>query len=321
MYSLNLRAISSFLILVFLLLGSSACNLPGQSQEPVNIEEGAASTIAAQTVEAQRLQYTRLAREALQTAQTPTQTAPPTPTPTNIPAVLRTPIPATITLTPTLPFPTITLFAPTLESTTSLPTIIALIDTNCRSGPGKIFPRLGYLLAGEESTVYARTETSTWYYIANLDKPGEFCWVWSESTAINGDTAGLPVVTAIPTPQIADYSAAFSNLHTCKGNPTLLFSVENTGSESFFSASITIRDVAKDKTIAGPVESDTAFLAHASDCPPGYDELKAEIAGFIAIDLDSVLPSGTRTRALITLCTEADLEGTCVEKKVTFDFP
>jgi uncharacterized protein YraI len=74
------------------------------------------------------------------------------------------------------------------------------LDTNCREGPSKDYKKLGYLLPGQTADVIGRNSTSTWWYIENPNKPGQYCWVWGEYATLHGDISALPVTTPSPPP-------------------------------------------------------------------------------------------------------------------------
>ena len=74
------------------------------------------------------------------------------------------------------------------------------VETNCREGPSQDYSRVGYLLPGQTSTVHGRNDANTWWYIENPKKPGQYCWLWGEYATVEGDLAGLVVVTPPPPP-------------------------------------------------------------------------------------------------------------------------
>ena len=49
------------------------------------------------------------------------------------------------------------------------------IDTNCRIGPGKIYKRVGGLPVGEETEIIARDSNGGYWYVRNIDVPGDYC--------------------------------------------------------------------------------------------------------------------------------------------------
>jgi len=98
---------------------------------------------------------------------------------------------ATLTLTET---PTLTL-TPTLKT----PRVSVSVNTNCRSGPGKAYDILGFLLVGESVEVTGRSAGGDYWIVENPDRDGQ-CWLWGFYAQVTGNTDGLPVVAPPPTP-------------------------------------------------------------------------------------------------------------------------
>jgi hypothetical protein len=142
------------LAIIMLMVTVLACALPTiPLQDP-----GAISTAAAQTVIAGLTQgappetpFATLTANLVSptptnTAEPPTATLTPTSTPTN-------------TSTPTQ---TLT-FTPFFTPTPVVPLISVSVPTNCRSGPGKVYDLLGYLLVGVWSKRTAAIQPVYWY--------------------------------------------------------------------------------------------------------------------------------------------------------------
>jgi hypothetical protein len=312
MFSVNTRRFVSWITLFGLAL-FSACNLPiGESNQ---IDQNTLYTAAAETIQASSIQFTLDAQGVLLTEQAgtpqfPAQPATATlPQQQNLPNPTQTLAPPFLTLEPTLTFPQ-----------PGLPSITANVDTNCRSGPSPLYPRLGYLLKGQTSTVHGRNSATSWWYIANPAKPGQFCWVWGETTVVTGNTAQLVVITPPPPPEVVDYQVAFNNMHDC-GVPTLTFWVKNVGTKTLRWSSITIKDLSTNTFISGPETTNYPFLAGPNGCGNGADKLEPNQVAYLLKGLGFTLPKGTNTRAIIVLCTEPDGGGDCLEIKVTFNFP
>jgi hypothetical protein len=146
---------------------------------------------------------------------TPLPTASPTPTAT------QTPISSQPTNTPLM----------TATATTQVsgePVIWADVNTNCRLGPSRRYKVDGYLLISDESTVHGYDAGENWWYIANPQKDEQFCWVWRETTNVEGSTSSLPVITPSPMPP------AKSSYYNCCGyyNPCgcpIIMKVEKNG--------------------------------------------------------------------------------------------
>lgn len=167
----------------------SACSLVDSPKSIVDIQEeinkAVEATVIALSVETQM-------------AASPTT---PPPTATEIPATV-TPFPTpTATSTPAgptnTPLPTATLIA----DLSSEAVIWADANTNCRLGPSRVYKVDGYLLVNDESTVYGRDDDEEWWYIANPTKDDKYCWVWDETTNVEGNVDSLPVITPSPMPK------------------------------------------------------------------------------------------------------------------------
>ena len=179
----------SFLFVLMILL--SSCNLPASHPAA---QSGLALTITAQALLIQGAQT-----QAGQTA-TPTATAitaapantvapaaPASGSPTSTVAANQTP---TLTLTP----------APSQTGTLGVVMVSVTVDTNCRSGPGPVYPAIGNLLVGQSAVVTAKNTPSNYWIIKNAQNPGTTCWLWGQYAVISGDPSKLPEAAIPPTP-------------------------------------------------------------------------------------------------------------------------
>lgn len=147
-------------------------------------------TAAVQTLRAELTQGAAATRAPASTAAIlATESSSPEPTQTGI-STETTP-------SPTLPEPTAT---QTPTPTLSIPMITATRATNCRFGPSRAFDVLGYLLPGQKVEVRGRLSGGGWWYIQNPDRPTQSCWVWDQTTEVEGDVSPLPFITPPPTP-------------------------------------------------------------------------------------------------------------------------
>lgn len=299
-----------FLVLIVTALIATSCNLPGGQAQPTEQQVDVVYTQAAQTLVAQLTQNapppTEPAPEQLPT-DTPTPTeAPPAESPT--PQASDTPA-ATFTL--------------------SVPVISATVNTNCRRGPSVLYdPPVGVLAVGQVSNVIGQDSGRNWWYIENPGKPGEFCWVWRETTQVSGETNNLPIITPPPPPPTATFtptpgaafSASFDNVHNCGGTPTAIFEILNSGGADLESLRLTIENLTDSTVLFGPNSSDAPFMGAETECPPGGDTLPTGVTYYVggAIGAGN---SGDDARATIRLCTEDDLDGSCEEVRVNFDIP
>jgi hypothetical protein len=113
----------------------------------------------------------------------------------DVPAEEETKAPSEETPQPSLT-PTATI---TLTPTQDKPMVSVSVDTNCRTGPGKIYDWIGGLLVGEKAEVVGVSTDGQYWIIKNPDQNGE-CWLWGNYATVTGPTAELPKYTPPPTP-------------------------------------------------------------------------------------------------------------------------
>lgn len=94
----------------------------------------------------------------------------------------------------------------TLTPTQEKPMVSVSVDTNCRTGPGKIYDWIGALLVGEKAEVVGRSVDGAYWIIKNPDQAGT-CWLWGNYATVSGPTAALQQYTPPPTPTPAFYWA------------------------------------------------------------------------------------------------------------------
>jgi hypothetical protein len=100
--------------------------------------------------------------------------------------------------------------APQATNTPSAPMVSVSIDTNCRQGPGTVYPILGALLVGQSAEVVGRSHNSDNWIIKNPNGYGT-CWLWAQYATVSGDTSGVPVVQPPPTPTPTDITLTIYN--------------------------------------------------------------------------------------------------------------
>jgi len=191
----------------------SACSQPAPAMSLVDIQaeidNAVAATLQAYGVDTQEGSVKTVSLVSADEAQppaeaaNPTATLPPPPTATLIPTATLPPTEAPTAPPPTNPPPTAAVAAPAAAQ----PTISAEVNTNCRQGPSRAYRVDSYLLEGDTSTVYGRNSANTWWYIENPTKEGKYCWVWGETTTVQGDTSAIPVVEAPPEPSYSSHSS------------------------------------------------------------------------------------------------------------------
>jgi len=296
------------LLLLIILIPTVSCNMPGNSPPPATeLDQDKLATEVAETVAA-RLLLTQTMGELVVK---PSDTVPPT-----IQAATDTPAPV-ITDTPAA------------TTTLAVPVINASVDTNCRTGPSKLYaPPVGVLLVGQTAKVFGRHAQGTWWYIENTGRAGSFCWVWAETTSVDGDTSTLAVITPPPLPPTATFTAtlssgftlSYSTVHNCSGAPTAIFQVSNLGNQAFESLNLKIDDLTTSTTLYGSTSSDAPFMGSSGECPPGGEALGVGQSLYIGGAIGSG-NAGHTAKGFVKLCTEDGLAGTCVDKSVEFTIP
>ena len=125
---------------------------------------------------------------------TAAQTTPePTPTPGITPSVTISPLPATHTPTQAATA------APTNTPKPGKPVVSVSVSTNCRTGPGTSYPRVGSLLTWQTAKLIARHPDLDYWYI-QLPENGRHCWLWGYYASPSGSYQDLPVFTPPPPP-------------------------------------------------------------------------------------------------------------------------
>lgn len=197
-----MRALRHFLALMLVITGLmlSSCNLPGAASPTPNIvdeleDRSPVFTQVAQTIVAELTLNAPPPTQGIKDVGNPTSTSGEEFLETTSTGTIFPSIEETIVETP----------APAATGDgDSMPVITASIDTNCRFGPDPSWEVTGYLLVGDESTVHAKSPNGYWWYIENPDVQGDFCWVWTETTVVEGDIDSIPVrqppATLTPTP-------------------------------------------------------------------------------------------------------------------------
>lgn len=316
-------------VVVTLLMASiplAACSLPlGPTPDAIGTQN-AIYTAAALTIQAQ-IQQTPI-QPTVTLAPPPTEALPlpsdtPLSTATEIPAPTETPAPAEPIIPTDTPMPTFT----------SIPVqvgplmITASTNTNCREGPSINYKKIGNLIVGDRAEVRGRNSTSSWWYIQNPGRPaGNYCWVWGETTHVEGETAALPVVTPPPLPTataapLTNVSVSFTTVHTCGGKPTAIFRIKNAGTSELESARITINNLTEDKTIYGPNTSNAPFMSSAGECPPGGDTLADGRSGYVGGEMEKPYSPSDKLEANIRLCTRDNGRGDCYTWTIRFEYP
>ncbi len=180
------------LISALLITGLPACNMPMGGSDDLSAEERVQTAIVQTQIAMGETGGNQQGGESSESGNNAD------PQPENQTSPSETTIPTatfTLTLSPTNTLtPTMTL-TPTLDK----PMVTVSVDTNCRTGPGKVYPYVGALLIGEEAEVVGESMDGQYWIINNPDMAGE-CWLWAYYATVTGPVTGLPKYTPPPTP-------------------------------------------------------------------------------------------------------------------------
>jgi hypothetical protein len=289
-----------FLSVAVLLLASQACavpNMPAPTQDLNFLGTAIMSTMVS---------------GATQTALAGV-TVPVVDSPSPIPSQTFTPIfTPSATLSPTPVFTS----TPAFTLTPLLPLISVSVATNCRTGPGKVYDRVGALLVGEVAEVVGRNANGNYWYIRNPRQSNGFCWLWGQYATVTGNFAALPVFTPPPTPTpMPAFEATYDKLEVCTGW-WIDFRLTNTGGIVFESVSITVRDTDTDTVVS--TYSDAFTNLNGCVNSTSRERLGPGAKRTVSSSPFAYNPTGHQLRATITVCSRNGLKGTCLTETIRF---
>ena len=267
-----------FLVLLFLLgilIGLTACNLPGSLPVVPATEEMTATPVP------------------------PTDT--PQPSPTEM--VTETPAPtATETLTP----------EPSATPTIAIPAAEVVRETNCRTGPAGNYDLVAIIAPGTQVEIIAADLGPEYYwYIRNPENPEQGCWLLAQNMKVAGDVSALPAFTPLPSPtQAPAITIAFKKFDICKGSYFARFTVTNTGDIQFRSAYIKVTNTKTNEVLE---QSLNAFdLTEGCIIAKNVAPLLPGQTGHLDSPRFNKDPRGHRLAVVIMACSEQNLKGACV---------
>jgi hypothetical protein len=213
--------------------------------------------------------------------------------------------------------------SPVYTSTSFVTLITVSVPTNCRVGPGRVYPRQGALLVGETAEAVGRDSTNEYWYIRNPDKPNEYCWVWGEYATLTGPFMFLPVFTPPPTPTATftptpspSFEIKATGMDSCSGGWWAEVEIKNTGAFVFKSMEYevldTVTDVEKTLITNGFTNKDGCTATTIKDTIAPNNTFVVSSALF-----DTNL-QGHKLRVTMTLCTELNQSGICISQKINF---
>ena len=112
-------------------------------------------------------------------------------------------VPATPPIPSSTPLPALTL-------TSQVPLVSVSVETNCRSGPGTVFPTLGVLHVGESAEVVGRSVNKDSWIIKLPSNPEVTCWLWGQYAKVVGNTDKVTAYNPPPTPTMAEISTVYA---------------------------------------------------------------------------------------------------------------
>jgi hypothetical protein len=178
-----------------------------------------------------------------------------------------------------------------------------------------MYDRLATFQADTQIEIVAADLGGGYWFVKNPEKPETFCWVWGNNLKIEGDTSLLPALTPPATPTASpDFSVEFKNFDKCKERTFARFIVVNTGGFQFRSAYVKVTDL---KT--GEV---TEIAVNAFDLTVGcivaqnIAPLTAGSTGYLQSNGFKKDPRNNKLKAVLMLCTEQGLKGTCMTKVI-----
>lgn len=286
---------------VVFLIAAQACAPPG----PVTPNPDAINTAIAQTLSA----LTQTSQPEIPV------TGDESATPTATVVAVESPTP-TATIVP----PAVTqALSPTPMLTPGVVQVYVSVPTNCRTGPGVAYSRVGGLQVGQVANVVARNATGDYWIIRNPNRASETCWLWGRHATVAGDTSALPVFMppALPTP-VPGFAASLDGLESCAdtGNWWLDIGVENTGGITFQSFFMTVTDTVSGANLA--LYRDNFIDRDGCNVEEDQGDLDPEDTLIVSSPNFNYDPTGHRIRTRITVCSDPGQSGMCLTQ--SFDF-
>ena len=229
-----------------------------------------------------------------------------------------TPAPtATDTVTPTITSTSTETLTPEPAATSTPQIIMAEVvrESNCRIGPAGNYTLVDTYQVSKTVEVVANDLGAGYIFVKNPEKPEDQCYVLTQNIKISGDVSILPSITPPPSPTAAPYfNVIFKKMDTCSGKDYAIFDVENAGSVAFRSFYIKVTDLKADKSVEHVVNAFdqwTGCIIARDISPLGRGE-----AGFVHSPQFNWNVNQDNLRAVIMLCTEKNLAGTCVTQVI-----
>jgi hypothetical protein len=204
---------------------------------------------------------------------------------------------------------------PSATATPDIPMATVGRESNCRTGPAGNYDLVATYQPGQVLEVVANDLGAGYLFVRNPEKPEEQCYLLANSLTIDGDLAALPKFTPRASPTAAPYFAAsFKKFDTCEGYDYALFVVENTGSVAFRSVYIKVTDQKAGKSVeqvlsAFDLRVKCVLAKNIAPLDPG-------MIGYVTSPPFKWNARANKLQAILMLCTEKALKGTCVSQAV-----
>jgi hypothetical protein len=188
-------------------------------------------------------------------------------------------------------------------------------ESNCRIGPAGDYTLVATYQVGQALEVVANDLGAGYIFVKDPEKPEDQCYLLTQNIKISGDTSILPSITPPPSPTAAPYfNVSFKKMETCGGEKYAVFNVENAGSAAFRSFYIKVTDQKVDRSVEQVVNAFDQWTGCiiARDISP----LERGGEGFVISPHFKWNVNEDNLRAVIMLCTEKGLAGTCVTQVI-----
>jgi hypothetical protein len=216
-------------------------------------------------------------------------------------------------------------FTPTFTLTPVFPVLSVTVETNCRSGPGTTYDVMGIVRVGESARVVGRNANSTYWIVQLPANHAIICWLWGHYASLVGNPAGLPVSAPPPTPTPAktptpavSFAVEFISVTLCPAAwYSLTFKITNTGSLTWESIHISVKDNVTDNTGKNGNEVNFTRVTGCDYLDPDQNLEPGEV-GYSSAIMVPPGPAGHSVTAKFLICPQDGLDGTCLNQSLTF---
>jgi hypothetical protein len=193
-----------------------------------------------------------------------------------------------------------------------------LRESNCRTGPAGNYDLVATYQAGQVLEIIGQGLVADYLFVKNPDKPEEQCYILAKNVTVTGEITALPKFTPRPSPTEAPYfNVSFKKFDTCQGQDFAIFVVVNAGSVAFRSFYIKVTDQKVGKSVEQVLN---AFdLRVGCVLAQNIAPLAVGGMGYVNSPPFPWKARGNKLTAIIMLCTDKDLKGTCVTQVIPFE--